>query len=160
MKKILSHVRLSVEESIKMVHFNNNRPQYNNIFITNMRDNLAYIFNGNKFEVKTKDYVLTDLLNNHLGNIETFIEDNEIEENRNKNLFKFIREINGDDSNKDIPNYKNYKLNNIKQLVYNNSDKLLLKNLNKLELTEFNNDSNISIQLEESNNSKSNAILT
>ena len=138
MKKILSHVRLSVEESIKMVHFNDNRPQYKNIFITNMKDNLAYIFNGNKFEVKSKDFVLSDLLNNHLGNIESFIDDNNIEEeNKNKHLFKFIREVNGDDINKDNPNYKNYKLNNIKQLIYNHSDKLLLKNLNKLELQEY-----------------------
>ena len=138
MKKILSHVRLSVEESIKMVHFNNERPQYKNIFITNMQNNLAYIFNGNKFEVKSKDYVLSDLLNNHLGNIESFIEDNNIEETfKNRHLFKFIRELNGYDINKDISNYKNYKLNNIKQLIYNNSDKFLLKNLNKLELNEF-----------------------
>jgi len=42
--KILSHLRLSVEESIKMVYFNNERPQYKNIFITNMQNNLAYIF--------------------------------------------------------------------------------------------------------------------
>jgi len=138
MKTILSHLRLSVEESIKMVHFNDNRPQYKNIFITNMRDNVAHIFNGIKFEVKSKDYVVSDLLNNHLGNIESFIEDNNIVETfNNRHLFKFFREINGDDINKDNPNYKNYKLNNIKQLIYNHSDKLLLKNLNKLELQEY-----------------------
>ena len=39
-----------------------------------MKDNLAYIFNGDKFEVKSKDYVLSDLLNNHIGNIESFID--------------------------------------------------------------------------------------
>jgi len=121
-----------------MVHFNDDRPQYKNIFITNMRDNVAHIFNGIKFEVKSKDYVVSDLLNNHLGNIESFIEDNNIVETfNNRHLFKFFREINGDDINKDNPNYKNYKLNNIKQLIYNHSDKLLLKNLNKLELQEY-----------------------
>ena len=88
MKKILSHLRLSVEESIKMVHFNNERPQYKNIFITNMQNNLAYIFNGNKFEVKTKEYVLSDLLNNHLNNIESFIEDNNIEETFKNTFYK------------------------------------------------------------------------
>lgn len=103
-----------------------------------MRDNVAHIFNGIKFEVKSKDYVVSDLLNNHLGNIESFIEDNNIVETfNNRHLFKFFREINGDDINKDNPNYKNYKLNNIKQLIYNHSDKLLLKNLNKLELQEY-----------------------
>jgi len=121
-----------------MVHINDNRPQYKNIFITNMRDNVAHIFNGNKFEVKSKDYVVSDLLNTHLGNIESFIEDNNIDQTfKNRHLFKLIRELNGDDINKDNPNYKNYKLNNIKQLIYNNSDKLLLKNLNKLELQKY-----------------------
>ena len=47
-----------------------------------------------------------------------------LKENKNKHLFKFIRELNGDDINKDNPNYKNYKLNNIKQLIYNHSDGL------------------------------------
>ena len=138
MKKILSHLRLSVEESIKMVHFNNERPQYKNIFITNMQNNLAYIFNGNNFEVKSKEYVLYDLLNNHLNNIESFIEDNNIEETlKNKHLFKFIRELN----NNNIT--KNYNLNNIKRLIYNNSDKLLLKKLNKLKLNDLNNNNTI-----------------
>jgi len=141
MNKILSQLRLSVEESIKLVHFNDKRPEYKNVFITNMKDNLAYIFNGDKFEVKSKDYVLSDLLNNHLGNIESFIEENDIEENqRNKHLFKFIKEINGEDINADVQNYKKYKLDKIKQFVYNNSDKSLLKNLNKLELTELTDD--------------------
>ena len=138
MKKILSHLRLSVEESIKMVHFNNERPQYKNIFITNMQNNLAYIFNGNNFEVKSKEYVLYDLLNNHLNNIESFIEDNNIEETlKNKHLFKFIRELNDNNIT------KNYNLNNIKRLIYNNSDKLLLKKLNKLKLNDLNNNNTI-----------------
>ena len=55
-----------------------------------MHDNLAYIFNGNKFEVKSKDYVLSDLLNNHLGNIKTSLR---VEDN----------EINSDDSNEHGP---------------------------------------------------------
>ena len=106
-----------------------------------MKDNLAYIFNGDKFEAQSKDFVLSDLLNNHLGNIESFIEDNEIEETfKNRHLFKCIREINGEDINADVQNYKKYKLDKIKQFIYNNSDKSLLKNLNKLELIEFNKD--------------------
>jgi len=54
MKKILSHVRLSIEESIKLVHFNNERPQYKNIFITNMRDNCKIIKNYKFFIILYK----------------------------------------------------------------------------------------------------------
>ena len=49
MLKIVNKCRYSVEESIKLVHFNDNRPEYKNILITNLRDNIAYIFDGNKF---------------------------------------------------------------------------------------------------------------
>ncbi len=56
----------SLEESIKQTHFNKDHPEYNNIFITNMRDNLAYIFDGNKMIAITKTEVLTDLIDMHM----------------------------------------------------------------------------------------------
>ena len=38
MMKITKYINLSVNESIKMVHFNNKRPQYKNIRIKNLKD--------------------------------------------------------------------------------------------------------------------------
>ena len=137
MKKIINKVRSSVEESIKLVHFNDKRPEYKNILITNMKDNLAYVFNGKKFEVVSKDSALNNLFNDHMCNIECFLDDNNIEETfKNKQLFNFRREINGESKNYDISNYKAYKINEIKQLIYNNSSSKLLKKLNSLELEE------------------------
>ena len=52
----------SIEESIKTVHFNPNMPEYNNIFITNMRDSTAYIFDGNKFILTLSSFYLSDHL--------------------------------------------------------------------------------------------------
>jgi hypothetical protein len=37
---------LSTEECINLIHFNDKRPQYNNIFITNLKDDLAYVYDG------------------------------------------------------------------------------------------------------------------
>ena len=45
-KQILNKQYQSLEESIKQIHFNEELPEYSNIFITNMKDDLAYIFNG------------------------------------------------------------------------------------------------------------------
>ena len=150
MTKIINKVRSSVEESIKMVHFNNKRPEYKNILITNMKDNLAYIFNGKKFEVVSKDSALNNLFNDHMCNIECFLDDNNIEETfKNRQLFNFRREINGESKNYDISNYKAYKINEIKQLIYNNSSSKLLKKLNSLKLEEKIIEENIS---ESSNN--------
>ena len=137
MQMILSQCRSSLKESIKRVHFNDKRPEYKNILITNMRDNLAYIFNGDKFEAVSKDIILNDLLNGHLENIENYIDENELEDNfKNRHLTKFIKELNGDSINPDIPNYKIFTLNEIKKFVYNNSNPKILKKLNNLELKE------------------------
>ncbi len=46
-RQILNHKHKALEEGIKQTHFNKNHPEFNNIFITNMRDNLAHIYDGN-----------------------------------------------------------------------------------------------------------------
>jgi len=48
-KQILNKQYHSLEASIKQIHFNENLPEYSNFFITNMKDDLAYIFNGKQF---------------------------------------------------------------------------------------------------------------
>jgi hypothetical protein len=48
-----------------------------------MKDNLVYIFNGKKFETASKEIILNNLFNDHISNIECFIEDNNIEETIN-----------------------------------------------------------------------------
>ena len=38
-----------IEKSIKYIHFNDKKPQYKNIFITNLKDKYAYVFDGDTF---------------------------------------------------------------------------------------------------------------
>ena len=78
MLNIINKNCLCIEESIKTVHFNKSLPEYNNIFITNMKDTIAYIFDGTKFILTSKDEVINDLYNSHLENIEQFLEEAEI----------------------------------------------------------------------------------
>jgi hypothetical protein len=100
MLNIINKQCLCIEESIKTVHFNKNlpeilnskefkitdseksldysEPEYNNIFITNMKDTIAYIFDGSKFILTSKDTVINDLYNSHLENIEQFLDEVEI----------------------------------------------------------------------------------
>ena len=70
MLKIINKQCLCIEESIKTVHFNKSLPEYNNIFITNMKDTIAYIFDGSRFILTSKYEVINNLYNNHLENIE------------------------------------------------------------------------------------------
>jgi hypothetical protein len=122
---ILNECRLSVEKSIKLTHFNDNRPELKNIIITNLQNNIGYIFNGEKFEAKPKEIILNDLFDKHLDNIENYISDSDILQNKitndrllekliNKHLPNFINDLNND-------KYKLEKLNDVKLLAYNNS---------------------------------------
>uniref|UniRef100_A0A6C0EES1 C2H2-type domain-containing protein n=1 Tax=viral metagenome TaxID=1070528 RepID=A0A6C0EES1_9ZZZZ len=144
MLKIINKQCLCIEESIKSVHFNKNLPEYNNIFITNMKDTIAYIFDGSKFILTSKDEVINDLYNSHLENIEQFLEEAKIPENKYSKITKFLDTLNdnekcfidGASNNKKYNNYKAYKLVAIKNLIYNASDHKLLKKLNNIELKE------------------------
>jgi hypothetical protein len=144
MLKIINKQCLCIEESIKTVHFNKNLPEYNNIFITNMKDTIAYIFDGSRFILTSKDEVINNLYNNHLENIEQFLDEAEIPENKYSKITKFLDILNDDEkcfidgsnNNKKYSNYKAYKLIAIKNLIYNESDQKLLKKLNNMDLNE------------------------
>lgn len=144
MYRIVNSCCASIEESIKTVHFNKNLPEYSNIFITNLRDSTAYIFDGIKFISVSKDEVIGELLQNHKNNIEEFMETAKLPEFKYKRIMKFLEAINDVDevfvdvnsNNRRFTNYQAYKLNIIKHLIYNNSDSKLLKKLNNLELEE------------------------
>ena len=68
--KILNKKMCSLEESIKMIHFNDARPEFRNIYITNLKDQYAYIYDGNKFIAVLKSDILETLVDNHIENIE------------------------------------------------------------------------------------------
>jgi hypothetical protein len=135
MRRIINQNQLSIEESIKTVHFNKDYPEYNNIFITNMRDDTAYIFDGSKFISIHKNGFLNELFNLHKDNLELYLEDAKIDDKKLTKINKFLEALNDNETkfndyenNKVYPNYKAYKLNKIKRLIYNESDTKVLKN--------------------------------
>ena len=129
--KILNKKMLSLEESIKMIHFNDMRPEFKNIYVTNLKDQYAYVYDGSKFTAVLKSDVLEELANNHFDNIEYSVD--EYKEKLNENtiivLDKFIDKMNDDEEfidkehHKIYPNFKSYKINQIKLMIYNESDK-------------------------------------
>ena len=66
---ILNKKSYSLEESVKTFHFNHKFPEFNNIFITNLKENTAYIFDGYKFIAVSKCDALNDLINTHINAI-------------------------------------------------------------------------------------------
>ena len=140
---ILNKKLQSLEEVIKLVHFNEKLPEYSNIYITNMRDNNAYVFNGTSFITVSKDEVINDLINNYSEEIELSFDiyKNKLSEHTVKRLEVFLEQLNSEDkfvdsSNKAYSNYKLYKVANIKRLIYDNSDAKKFLLLNKMDLEE------------------------
>jgi hypothetical protein len=136
-KGILNKQYMSLEESIKQVHFNENLPEYSNIFITNMRDDLAYVFNGKEFVAVKKNTMLNEI-NLSLEKYKKKLAPSVIEI-----LEKFLDKLNDQytkkidyDTDKTYPNYKAYKIDHIKLLIYNESDKYKLELLKTMQLEE------------------------
>jgi len=137
-REILNKQYLSLEESIKQIHFNKDFPEYSNIYITNMKDDIAYVFNGKKFISVRKNDMLTQLIDMHIDEINISFEKNKgkIREKYVDRLEKFLCDLNNshtkfvDESNqRTYPNYKAYKINAIKLLIYNESDAKKLSEL-------------------------------
>ena len=130
--KILNKKMCSLEESIKMIHFNDSKPEFKNIYITNLKDQYAYIYNGNRFIAVLKADILEELVDNHFENIEYSADEykEKLQPKTIEVLEKFIDKMNNEDNEfldkqhkKSYPNFKNYTINEIKLMIYNMSDK-------------------------------------
>jgi hypothetical protein len=144
-KHILNQQYQSLEESIKQIHFNEELPEYSNIFITNMKDDLGYVFNGKQFISIRKNEMINELIDVHTKEINLSLEKNKnkLNEKYVTRLEKFLDMLNDDDTSfidndnkRTYSSYKAYKMNSIKLLIYNNSDKKKLETLNNIELKE------------------------
>ena len=122
---ILNRACKSLEESIKTIHFNDRYPEYKNILITNLKDNIAYIFNGIKFVAMNKNKVLEDLITSHINEIEKNVDlyKNKITSFKYNRLLSFINSLNDEDikfTNEDYnKTLTNYAKNKLKKLINN-----------------------------------------
>jgi hypothetical protein len=143
---------MSLEESVKLVNFNKDLPEYNNVFITNMRDDIGYIFNGKEFISVKKNEMLNDLVDTHIKEINLSFEKhkNKLNDKYVIRLEKFLDMLNDDETKftdqnnqRTYPSYKAYKIDSLKLLIYNSSDKKKLNELQHIELQEkiYENDS-------------------
>ena len=115
--KMLGRKMCSLEESIKMIHFNDNRPEFKNIYITNLKDQYAYVYDGDKFTAVLKSDILEELVDNHFENIEYSAEEykEKLEAKTIEVLDKFIDKMNNDreefidkEHKKKYQNFKNF----------------------------------------------------
>ena len=140
---ILSKHTKALEESIKKIHFNEKIPENNNVFITNLQNNIGYAFDGSQFVAINKGELLNDIIDVHLN--EMFLSLNKYKDNiKSQTLDKINYLINMitkenkkyidyENNSKVYKNYKDYKIDVVKMLIYNNSDKNKFDQIKKLD---------------------------
>ena len=90
-KRILSRGFKSIPEFVKTLHFNEDIPEYQNVYIPNWRDKSnILVFDGSKWNLENKDEILNDLKDKGIEYIQTKFD--ELDEN-DKNDIMIIKKI-------------------------------------------------------------------
>jgi hypothetical protein len=109
--------------------------KFKNIIITNLKDDYAYKYDDKqkKFICINKNEIMTELIDERLGNIreiyEELSETNKID-NKTKTIIQdFLEQMDDtdkfiDDSGITYKNYRTYREHKVKILIYNNTDKI------------------------------------
>jgi hypothetical protein len=118
---VLNHGYLCLENLIEKAHFNSKYPQFKNILITNLQNNLAYKYNAttSNFDVVTKKELLEDIISERMYDIEEFFNNykDDITPKIQTVIEAFINKMDND-------NYSDNKKQNIKIILYNNREKV------------------------------------
>jgi hypothetical protein len=125
----------AVEESIKAVHFNDDRPEYKNIYITCLDSDIIYVYNeiAKDFVEASQKEVINKLIDKHCNCIVKTIEEfkSEINIHDYNRIQDFINRIYFGDTEfkhrnfkEPFPTFRDYKIASIKLIIYKNSDKI------------------------------------
>ena len=114
-KSILNKGFQSVPKLVEYVHFNKNRPEHHNVYISNMRDNYVMVYDGKKWNLGLKDEVIDQILDEkRMFLVEKF--EDLISELNPFTIKKFRRFLDSQDEDQVANNIKK----DIKLILYNN----------------------------------------
>ena len=115
--KCLKHSNFCIPHLIEKVHFDINKPENHNIYISNLKNKYVMIYDGNKWECKDRDEQIMNLIDDNESIIEYKLE--EWIENGNK-YPKMMKQFNRYVEKKDNNIVINKIKDDIKLLLYNN----------------------------------------
>ena len=119
--KILNNGYQSFNKLVECIHFNDKYPQFKNIAITNLKDNIAYKYDNddNKFIACKKDELLEDLMDIRTIDLEEILNEN-IDTINNVKVSKLKSSI---EKLYNKENFYDNKKSDIKLMIYNKSEK-------------------------------------
>ena len=119
--KVLNQGYMCLDYLVQYAHFNPKYPQFKNILITNLQNNIAYKYNTdtNNFDVVRKEELLNEIISERMYDINEFFENykDEITIRMQKVINDFIAKMEGG-------SYEQDKIKDIKIILYNNKDKI------------------------------------
>jgi hypothetical protein len=124
-KDLLRAIQYGYDSTIKLteaLHFNPNYPEYHNVYITNMKDKYAMMFDGKDWNLTMKDELINKIYDDKKNYIEENIDDfiDSLTSSRKKALERWLSTDDNDDR---IIKIKN----EIKLLLYNKRNVILDK---------------------------------
>ena len=115
--KCLKHSNFCIPHLIEKIHFDKNKPQNHNVYISNLKNKYIMIYDGNKWVCKDRDEQLMNLIDDNEGIFEYKIEEWIQDGNKfPKMMKKFNTYVGIKDNNMVINKIKD----EIKLLLYNN----------------------------------------
>ena len=117
--RCLKHSNFCIPHLIEKIHFNPKKPENHNIYISNLKNNYAMVYDGSKWNIKDRDESIQGLIDDKEGIIEQKLEEWIENGNRYPEIMnKFNRYLEKKENNVVINKIKN----EIKLLLFNNRD--------------------------------------
>jgi hypothetical protein len=129
-KKILNKGFNSLQELIKTVHFNKDKPENHNIYMPNWRDKTKIlVFDGEQWNLESKDEILEDLRDNGISFIQKKYDELDETDKKDAIIIKKIKRF--------IENYDSEEridiLNNDLQLILYNGREIVKKTMKTIK---------------------------
>jgi hypothetical protein len=74
-KKIFNKGCYSIPEILKLIHCNENKPEFMNVYIKNFKDEYMFTFDGKDWDIEKKDDVLNNMIENKKNLLESKFDD-------------------------------------------------------------------------------------
>ena len=127
-KQILNRRNNCIQEAIKLIHFNENKPENMNIYISNIKNGYILVYNGSDWELKDKELAIEELMDSKEILLEEWLD--EYQEKYPELKEKFEHYLNSKDDSKLLEQMKK----NIELCLYNNRKLAKNKNNRKKEI--------------------------
>ena len=114
----IKHVNYCVKKIIEKIHFNPEKPENMNIYISNIKDKYLMIYDGFNWKLSTKEYELEKIYEEKEILLEEWLENNDYPEIKEK----FVRYINNKEKDDNLNEIKE----DIKLMMYNKTKEFKL----------------------------------